>query len=453
MIRLFDTQFSEIREIEPKEAGKFSIYVCGPTVYDRPHLGHGRFVLVYDILRRFLAYQGFDVRFISNITDIDDKILDRASKEGISPKEVADTYEQVWWETLDRLGVMRPDEAPHATDWLAEMVELIELLIESGAAYSTPEGVYFEVEKAPGYGLLARQDLSELRAGARVEVVQTKRSPFDFALWKLVESDEWGWQSPFGYGRPGWHTECVVMALGLLGEGFDLHGGGLDLCFPHHENERIQAVASGREFARHWMHNGFVMVGDEKMSKSLGNFETLENLLERFDSRSYRLLVLRSHYRSPMDVTPENSEDAERALERIDAFARRFTDLCERNHTVGADEGAMSRFVAAMSEDLNTPVALSYAFEAITGANGSMDRGQRDKAVAYAKAALAQLEILGLVVESKVDVPAEVVALAELRVAARRAKDYALADNYRQEILDLGYVVEDAGSGFGFRRA
>ena len=249
-----------------------SVYVCGLTVYDVPHLGHGRMALVFDVLRRFLEFRGLEVRFVSNITDIDDNIINRASEEGRSEAEVAAEYEAVWWDAVDALGVKRPTETPHATAFVADMVALIAALVDGGVAYETSDGVYLAVDEIDGYGLLARQSLDSLRAGRRVEPGEEKRSPFDFVLWKKARPGEPTWDSPWGPGRPGWHTECVVMSLDLLGEGFDLHGGGLDLAFPHHENERAQAVGLGKAFARHWVHNGWVMVEGEKMSKSLGNF-------------------------------------------------------------------------------------------------------------------------------------------------------------------------------------
>ena len=453
MPRLFDTQSSEIVEIAPRVEGQFSMYVCGPTVYDEPHLGHGRFTLVYDILRRYLRYRGFEVRFVSNITDVDDKIIARAGELQIKPEDLAKNYEEVWWDLMERLAVQRPDETPHATDWIDQMLEMVAEMVASGAAYETSDGIYLEVAKVDGYGLLARQNLAELRSGARVEIDEQKKSPLDFALWKRTSEEEWGWNSPFGFGRPGWHTECVAMALGILGEGFDLHGGGMDLAFPHHENERAQAVAMHRSFARHWMHNGFVMVGEEKMSKSLGNFTTLKELLDSTDPRAYRLLVARSHYRSPLEVTAEILQDASRSLERIDAFARRFADVVTQRSDVAPNKVVIDGFNDAMDEDLNSPVGLARVFEAITKANFAQDRGHVEEAVSNAKAALLLLSTLGIVVQDRLEVPEEVMVLAKQRKAARADRDFAAADRYRDEILRLGYVVEDSDSGFRFKRA
>src|SRR6516164_9676405 len=303
------------------------MYVCGPTVYDEPHLGHGRFNVAWDVLRRYLEWSGLDVRYVSNVTDIDDKIIARAAQERRPIDEVADHYERVWWDTMDRLGVERPTDTPHATAYVQTMEDLIAALIAGGHAYVGGDGVYFAAESIDGYGLLARQPLDSLRVGARVEVDAEagKRSPIDFALWKNAKEGEPSWDSPWGPGRPGWHTECVVMALDLLGPGFDLHGGGLDLAFPHHENERAQAVAIGRPFARRWAHSGMVVTeGGEKMSKSLGNTLSLLELLDAYDPRAFRLQVLQSHYRSPMTVTEATMAAAAAGVEGLDAFAREF---------------------------------------------------------------------------------------------------------------------------------
>ncbi|HEV2426819.1 MAG TPA: cysteine--tRNA ligase, partial [Acidimicrobiales bacterium] len=304
MIRLFDTARGEVVDVVVRNPGRLGMYVCGPTVYGPAHLGHGRFTLVWDVARRWFAFAGYDVRFVSNVTDVDDKIIARARDEGRSESEVAAQWEAAWFAAMDALGVARPDETPHATAYVDEMVELIGDLLLRGAAYVTSDGVYFDVAQVDDYGLLAGQPLESLRAGARVEPTAEKRSPLDFALWKAAKPGEPSWDAPFGAGRPGWHTECVVMSLKLLGDSFDLHTGGLDLKFPHHENERAQAVAAHRLFARHWAHHGFVMVGDDKMSKSLNNYTTIDELLAQTDPRAYRLLVLRSLYRSPLDVSP-----------------------------------------------------------------------------------------------------------------------------------------------------
>jgi cysteinyl-tRNA synthetase len=442
VIRLHDSATGEVRELAQRDPGTVGFYVCGPTVYDVPHLGHGRHVLTYDVLRRYLEWTGVTVRHVSNITDVDDKIIERAAATGRTEGEVAAEFEAVWWETMDRLGVLRPHETPHATDYVPGMVELIGELVDAGQAYETSDGVYLQVEKVDGYGVLAHQSLDSLRTGARVEANEEKRSPLDFALWKKAKPGEPSWPSPWGDGRPGWHTECVVMSLDLLGEGFDLHTGGMDLMFPHHENERAQAVALGRDFAHHWAHHAFITAGGEKMSKSLGNFTTLVDLLDRVDNRAYRLLVLQAHYRSPIEVNPETIDQAERALETLDSFARRTVDVQGE-----ADPGLLDAFRAFMDDDLNTPRATALVFSWVRDANKSGDVGT-------VRAVWEACGALGLALEGAPDeIDAEALALAARRDEHRRAKDWAAADAARHELVGLGYVVEDTPEGTQLRRS
>jgi cysteinyl-tRNA synthetase len=436
------------------------MYVCGLTVYDVPHLGHGRLALVFDVLRRFLEFQGLEVRFVSNITDIDDHIITRASEEGRSEAEVAAQYEAVWWDAVDGLGVTRPTEIPHATAFVADMVGLIAALVDRGVAYETSDGVYLSVDRIEGYGLLARQSLDSLRAGARVELDEEKRSPLDFVLWKKARPGEPTWESPWGPGRPGWHTECVVMSLDLLGEGFDIHGGGMDLVFPHHENERAQAVGVGRAFARHWVHNGWVMVGGEKMSKSLGNFTSLTDLLTRADARAYRLLVLRAHYRSPIEVTPSTVDQAEQGLIRLDDLARRF-DLAAsasgvtaaQAQSVGVDVGALASFVEHMDDDLDTPGALAEIFDLARRAHTAADAGDPDEGRRLAFTAAVLCDALGLpLAGSEPDLDAETVGLVAQRDQARADGDYPHADAIRRDLEARGWVVEDGSDGTRLHR-
>ncbi len=508
-LRLFDTATGTVRLLELRDPGRVGMYVCGPTVYDVPHLGHGRFSLVFDVLRRYLRFCGLQVRYVSNITDVDDKILDRAAREGRTPSEVAGEFEAVWWRAMDALGVGRPDETPHATAWVEAMVAMVADLVGRGVAYETDDGVYLDVEQVPGYGLLALQPLDSLRAGARVESSVEKRSPLDFALWKKVAvipsgaagaggvlagapgvsgaagdasagvpgsagaggsegagagagAGELWWPSPWGPGRPGWHTECVVMSLGLLGDGFDLHGGGQDLRFPHHENERAQAVAAGRTFAQHWAHNGFVEVDGEKMSKSLGNFTSLTDLLAQADGRAYRLLVLRSHYRKPIEVNPATVADAEEGLARLDGIARRFpaaaaagaaATTADRALAAGADPEAVAAFRMAMDDDLDTGGALAGVFELVRRANAAGDAGQEAEAERAAATVAALAGALGLALRATVDeVDAATAALVAQRDAARAAKDWARADAVRDELVARGWIVEDGPSGTAVRR-
>jgi cysteinyl-tRNA synthetase len=454
MLQLFDTAKGAVAPVQLREPGKVSMYVCGPTVYGPPHLGHGRFSLVFDVLRRYLAWTGLDVTYVSNITDIDDKIIQRAQVEDRDWRDITQRCETVWYRAMDALNVRRPDQDPHATAYVEHMVALIGRLVDRAAAYETSDGVYFLSETVDDYGLLARQPLDSLKAGARVEGSDEKRSPVDFALWKKAKPGEPSWPSPWGEGRPGWHTECVVMALDLLGEDFDLHGGGQDLAFPHHENERAQAVADGRRFARTWVHNGFVEVEGTKMSKSLGNVSNLLDLVDQYDPRAYRLLVLRSHYRSPIDVNDDTLRDAEAALARLDAFARRVgaaPDLAG----VDADVEALARFRTAMDDDLDTPAATGLLFDLVRGTNVALDAGDAAAAAPLAAAATEIAGALGLDqhAEATGEVPAEVLGWAAERDVARAAKDWPRADALRDQIVGAGYVVEDTPAGAVVRLA
>ncbi len=449
MLRLYDTASGSVETLDLRRPGELSMYVCGPTVYGEAHIGHGRFNLVWDVVRRYARWRGLDVHYVSNITDIDDKIINRARDENTSAVDVAETWEAAWWAAMDRLGVERPDEAPRATAYVARMVELIAELIDRGRAYVGGDGVYFASETVEDYGLLARQPLDSLRAGARVEVADEagKRSPVDFVLWKFAKPGEPSWDSPWGPGRPGWHTECVVMSLDLLGDGFDLHGGGIDLAFPHHENERAQAVADGHASARHWVHNGMVVVdGGVKMSKSLGNYVSLPEILDRYDPRAYRLLVLQSHYRSPMTVSEVTLAAASRTVENLDTFAREFADA----RSAPPDAGTLERFVERMDDDLDTPNAVAALF--VAGREARAASGERALALA---AAVLQVwdEALGLVLDSSGgEIPPEALARAAERDRARAAKDWALADRLRHELSADGYVVEDTPDGTQLRR-
>jgi cysteinyl-tRNA synthetase len=456
MLKLFDTARGRVVPLEPRDPGKVSIYACGPTVYGPPHIGHGRTNMSYDVLRRYLVWSGYEVTFVSNITDIEDKIIARAQAEDRPWQEITERCTAVWYRGMGALNVDRPDEDPHATAYVDQMVALIGRLVAGGFAYETGDGVYMEVERVPGYGELAGQPLESLKAGARIEAAEDKRSPLDFVLWKKAKPGEPTWDSPWGPGRPGWHTECVVMSLDLLGEGFDIHGGGLDLRFPHHENERAQAVADGREFARLWFHTGMVEVEGTKMSKSLGNVSNLLDLEEHYDPRAYRLLSLQSHYRAPTDVTDDALTGAVGALDRLDAFARRVTtDLpAVSEGQVASEEGAIERFREAMDDDLRTQAAMALVFDLVREANAALDAGDVAAAAPRAAAVLEITRTLGLVLRGEdAEVPAEMVDLARQRDEARAARDWPRADALRDQIKAAGYVVEDTPAGAVVRPA
>ena len=450
MLRLFDTATGAVRPFESRTPGQVSMYVCGPTVYGPPHLGHGRFSLVFDVLRRYLEWSGLEVTYVSNITDIDDKIIERANNEERDWRDITAKCESVWYKAMDAIGVKRPTHDPHATAYVDQMVELIGRLIDNGSAYQTVDGVYFRPRTVADYGLLARQDIDSLQAGARVGVVDHKETPIDFALWKVAKPGEPSWPSPWGDGRPGWHTECVVMSLDLLGDGFDLHGGGQDLCFPHHENERAQALADGHEFARHWMHNGFVEVAGEKMSKSLGNFTNLLDLIDRVDPRSYRMLCLQAHYRSPIDVSEATMAHAENALARLDAVARRIRDL---GVDAEPDADVLDRFRARMDDDLNTGGAMAIVAETVSVINRHLDIDDYDGAEPLVAAFRSMLAAVGLPVDDTIAVVVDEIAdLCRQRDHARAAKEWARADVIRDELQSRGYIVEDTAAGTQVRK-
>ncbi len=452
---LFDTLSNTKRELELREPGRVSMYVCGPTVYDAPHLGHARSAITFDVLRRYLEWRGFEVRYVANVTDIDDKIIERASREGITEPEVAATWEAAYRDSMRALNVLEPHETPHATGYVERMVELIGELVDAGAAYPTETGVYLSVSAVPDYGALVHRDPEELResAGARVEVDEAKADPLDFALWKRAKPGEPTWPSPWGEGRPGWHIECVAMSLQLLGPGFDLHGGGDDLAFPHHENERAEAVAAGHRFARHWMHHAMLNVSGEKMSKSLGNFTTVADLLERHDGRALRLLVLQTHYRKTMEVGPEAMAQAEAGLDRLDALVRRAGAAGVDLDTPERDRATVDAFVEAMDDDLGAPKAMAAAFSLIGQANQALDRG--DAAAGSLVATAVELfGVVGISPEAASgEADAQIQELVDRREQARAERDFATADALRDQLQAMGVEVEDTPAGPVWRRA
>ncbi len=463
VIKLFDTAISDTVPMVSSPDETIGMYVCGATVYGPPHVGHGRFALVYDILWRYLEYSGYKVIFASNVTDIDDKIIDRANREGRSWRSLAAESEEQWWRNMELLNVRKPHHTPHATDYIDQMIESIVKLEEKGYAYRLDDGVYMEVGRLSSYGLLAHQNLDTLRSGARVSVDQSKHSPLDFALWKAAKPGEPTWGSPFGAGRPGWHTECVVMASSLLGDDFVLHGGGLDLCFPHHENERAQAQALSINFARHWIHNGLVEVGGQKMSKSLGNYITLEEMFHEHNPSAYRLLVLQSSYRSPIEVTADLMNDAEKALERINALSRRLDDiqnstsyddlqLSEAMSGIDIDE-KRHNFVNMMDDDFNTSSATALLFTSLRQANTLLDHHDVVSGYRLGKFVVEAFIMLGIGnLASTEAIDPKALAIVEARDAARLSRDFAKADELKSQIELLGYRVEDSTDGTKLRK-
>lgn len=459
MVSFYDTRQRQIVPFEPLVEGRVSMYVCGPTVYDDPHVGHARTALTFDMIRRYLQWRGYEVTFVSNITDIDDNIINRASETGTTEPELAARYEQVYIEQMDRFGIARPDHRPHATEYIAEMVELISHLVDRGAAYAIEgKGVYFSVAAHHRYGDLIGRTPDQLRegAGARVEVDVEKADPLDFALWKAAKPGEPVWDSPWGPGRPGWHIECVAMATDLLGETFDIHGGGDDLAFPHHQNEVAEAEGAELGFARHWVHGAMLNVNGEKMAKSLGNFTTLADLLDAYEPQVLRLLMLQTHYRTVMELSDDALAGATGALERLRAWHRRAV-AAGLDLSAAPDANAVARFTAEMDDDFGTPAGLAVVFDLVREANAALDSGDTERATTAHATVCDLAGALGLTLASQEQADDGVLAagvkklLAE-RDEARKAKDFASADRIRDELAARGIVLEDTPGGTIWRK-
>ena len=461
--RVFNTLTRGKEDLAPLHAGLVRMYVCGVTVYDLSHIGHGRSAIVFDVMRRYLKHRGHAVKFIKNFTDIDDKIIRKANQEGVSAQEISERYIEEYRTDMASLGVAPADIEPKATEHVPQMIALIERLIAKGVAYPVEGDVYFEVRRFPGYGKLSGKNLEELQAGARVEVDERKRDPMDFALWKATKPGEPSWKSPWGQGRPGWHIECSAMAMQYLGEVLDVHGGGEDLIFPHHENEIAQSeAATGKPFARYWLHNGFVNLAAEKMSKSLGNTLTIKDLVRRHDPEALRLYLLGTHYRHPLEFGDERIVEAGRALARLrslkdeaDRIASRGTPAPGPDHGLFDEVAAhRARFEAAMDDDFNTPQALGVLFDLARVLHAARDQVAQGTAGAGAfllgVGELVMLaRVLGLLEgarkEAAVDpqLKARIESLVYLRQEARRQRDFGEADRLRDELSRLGVVLED----------
>ena len=459
MVSFYDTRRRSVVPFEPLAPGRVSMYVCGPTVYDDPHVGHARTAFTFDMIRRYLQWRGFEVTFVSNITDIDDKIIARAAETGTTEPELAARYEQAYTEQMDRFGIARPDHQPHATAYVEEMLDFIGNLVKRGAAYAIEgKGVYFSVAAHNRYGDLIGRTPDELRegAGARVEVDEDKADPLDFALWKAAKPGEPVWDSPWGPGRPGWHIECVAMAIDLLGETFDIHGGGDDLAFPHHQNEVAEAEGAELGFARHWIHGAMLNVNGEKMAKSLGNFTTLSDLLDACDPQVLRLLMLQTHYRTVMELSDDALAGASGALDRLRAWHRRAVAAgLDLSATPAPD--AVARFTEAMDDDFGTPAGLAVVFDLIRGANAALDAGDSARA-ATAHATVCDLTVaLGLNLTEEDDDDSELAVRVEQLLAkrdeARAAKDFATADRLRDQLTAEGITLEDTPTGTTWRKS
>lgn len=465
-IQLYDTAAQHKRPLVPRTPGEIALYVCGMTVYDYCHVGHGRVMVNFDVLVRYLRAVGYQVTYVRNITDIDDKIINRAAQEGCSLTALTERYIEAMQADAAALSTLPPDHEPRATVHIVDMIAMISALLEGGYAYVAASGdVYYEVEKFPMYGALAHKDLAGLQAGHRVDVVAGKRGPLDFVLWKLAKPGEPEWPSPWGAGRPGWHIECAAMSKTLLGLPFDLHGGGIDLLFPHHQNELAQAEAAcGCQFVNHWLHVGHIRVDDEKMSKSLGNFFTLRDVFTRYSPEVVRYFMVASHYRSPVNYSEAQLQSAKGALQRMYTALAAAEALPVTVASAMPDELAdyATRFCAAMNDDLNTPEALAVLFELARGLNRSIAAANTALASAYASLLRQLGGVLGLLQQApsaflqgdSANVDArEIDDLVAARDAARAAKQWAEADKLRAALTAKGVVLEDSPKGTRWRYA
>lgn len=433
------------------------MYCCGPTVYDLAHLGHGRSAVAFDVIHKYFQYRGYDVRFVSNITDIDDKMINRAAEEKISVAELAEKIIPEYEKDYDALGVLPPDVKPRATQYVPAMIALIQKLVEKRIAYDLPDGVYFDVTKFPAYGKLSHQKLDELQAGARVATLEGKHNHNDFVLWKKEKPGEPAWDSPWGRGRPGWHIECSAMTRAELGDTFDIHGGGLDLIFPHHEDEIAQSESAiDKPFAKYWLHNGYIMVQKEKMSKSLGNFTTLRAIFQKYHPRAVRLLYLQTHYRSPIDFTEVLLTQASNSLNHLwDAWrALKKKSTQKPEGLVTPDTEALIKktkkeFTAAMDNDFDTAGALAVLFTAIHENNKKLAAGTLS--AKDAKRLLSMYKkfdtVLGVLQPEKQSINEDITAQIAARNMARAARDFAKADEIRAALLTKGIILEDSPEG------
>ncbi len=471
MLQVYNTIKNSKEEFKPIKDNKVNIYVCGVTVYDNCHIGHARSSVVFDVIRRYLIYKGFNVQFVKNFTDIDDKIIKRSNEENIFWKDLTEKYIVEHDNDMAALNILTPDHTPKATEYINEMIELTQKLIKKGFAYESDGDVYFRVDEFKEYGKLSNRDIEDLKAGARIEINDKKENPLDFALWKKSKEGEPFWESPWGKGRPGWHIECSAMSSKLFGLPFDIHGGGKDLIFPHHENEIAQSeAAEGKEFARYWLHNGFVNINKEKMSKSLNNFFTIKEILEEFDPEVLRFFLLTTHYRSPLDFSTDKLIEAESALDRI------YTMLDELNYVVPSKKGLkvdeipnlydefVKKFDKEMDDDFNTASALSVMFDFIKEINKLISNKLNKEALEKLQEETQNIfivikNVLGIIVKTpeewfKSNLPISIEELNDLiekRAVARKEKDFATSDKIREELEKKGVFLFDTLQGTKFR--
>lgn len=463
-MKILNTLTRRKEEFVPINEGKVGIYVCGPTVYDYIHIGNARPMIVFDTLRRYLEYKGYDVNYVSNFTDVDDKIIKRANEEGVDASVISERYIAEVKKDMAALNVREATTHPKATEEIPDMIEMVKTLIEKGYAYEVNGTVYFRTRKFKDYGKLSKKNIDDLRSGNRdllVSGVDEKEDPLDFVLWKPKKEGEPSWPSPWGDGRPGWHLECSVMSKKYIGDVIDIHAGGEDLVFPHHENEIAQSeAANGTEFARYWMHNGFLKINNEKMSKSLGNFFTVREIAEKYPLQVIRFFMLSAHYRSPLNFSADLVEASKNGLERILTAVDRLKSISGTEGEVDkavADEmdAFVKKYEAAMDDDLNTADAISVIFELVKYANVNVTEESTKATVELVLNTVTKLcDILGIITEKKKEIlDSDIEALIEERQAARKAKNFARADEIRDQLSDMGIILEDNREGVKWKRA
>ena len=462
-MRIFNTLTRSKQELKTIEPGVLKVYACGPTVYNFIHIGNARPLCVFDVLRRYMEYRGYDVKFVQNFTDIDDKIIRRANEEGLTYKEVSEKYIEEFWKDAKGMNVREATVHPKATENIDEIINIISTLIDKGFAYAVDGDVYFSPKKFDEYGKLSHQPLEELEAGARINVEEIKHEPMDFALWKGAKPGEPYWESPWGHGRPGWHIECSAMVRRYLGTTIDIHCGGQDLIFPHHENEIAQSeCCNGASFANYWMHNGYINVDNVKMSKSLGNFFTVRDVAEKYGYEPVRYFLISSHYRSPINYNTEIIEQCKASLERLYNCRENLEFALENaadgeldNEFNDKAHGRIQQFITAMDDDLNTADAIAAVFELVRDINTAIAAGANKATLQLAAKAFDELtDVLGLVYNrNKASLDDEVEALIAQRAQARKDKNWALADEIRDKIKAMGIVLEDTPQGVKWHKA
>jgi cysteinyl-tRNA synthetase len=457
-MKIYNTMTGKKEELKTVRPGKVTVYVCGPTVYDFCHIGNARPLIVFDVLRRFLLLSGYNVKYVSNYTDIDDKVIRRANEENVTYDQIAARYIAEYETDAKGLGVMPPDERPLATAHIDDIVRLVAQLMDKGYAYTAKDGVYFRVKSFADYGKLSHQPLEDLEAGARVDIDTGKENPMDFAVWKFAKPNEPSWDSPWGKGRPGWHIECSAMANALLGETIDIHCGGCDLIFPHHENEIAQSeAANGKSFAGYWMHNGFLNIENTKMSKSQGNFLTVRDAANAYGYETIRMFMLSAHYRSPINYSGEQLESAKAALERLYTAYKNLKHLIINGNDTDASLNVVdysTRFIAALNDDLNTADAVGVLFETVREINTAVaDNPSKQLAKECLDALTEMTDLLGLLYNTQEDtLDVEAQALIDARQEARTAKNWTESDRLRDELKAMGILLEDTPQGVKWRR-